>query len=363
MKRIFRIITLSLAATAIAFSANAHKNLPPAALETLNSAIAMMDEGKPDLAADILQELYRMYPDSYIIPYELALSYMLSGNYEKVTEIASTLEDKPECLPEVFSLLGSAYDELGDYQKALDTYDRGLRRFPDSGHLWVEKGIVWLRKNELAKALDNFEHGISVDPGYAPNYYRAASIYANSTIPIYGLMYAEAHQFLSDKTDRNIQMAELIRNIYENQITINGDSINIRLTKQISDGMESPVNIYELGIALGSGSVKNGWTLEGVMEMRSTALSLVAGMKAPEELNRMYILAYQKRVKDAGHWDAYNIYVLGAAFPDECEEWFKSEANEAAFDRFAEWFQENPFTLDSDHTIGRLASGLSDRTN
>lgn len=358
VKRIFRIIALSFAATATAVSAYAHRNLPQTAIKTLNSAIEIMDDGKPDVAADILKELYRMYPDSYSIPYELALAYMWNGDFDSVVSVVSPLENHPDCLPEVFSLLGSAYDELGDYQKALDTYDRGLTRFPESGHLCVEKGIVWLRKNDVAKALDNFEHGISVDPGYAPNYYRAATIYADSGIPVYGLLYAEAHQFLSDNSDRNTQMAALIRSIYENQITVNGDSINIKLTNRMNKNMESPVNFYEIGIALGVDGVKNGWTLEGVKKMRATALSLIAGMKTAEELNRMYILAYQLRVKEAGHWDAYNIYVLGAAFPEECEEWFKSEANEAAFDRFAEWYRNNPFTLDNDHTVGRLAAEL-----
>ncbi len=361
MKQLARIIATAITAVTLSLSAHAHKNLPQSAIETLNSAINMMDEGKLDVAADILQELYRMYPDSYSIPYELALTHMWNGNYNKAVELVSPLEKHPDCQPEVFSLLGSAYDELGDPKKALETYNRGLKLFPESGHLWAEKGIVWLRKNDALQALKNFEEGILADPDYAPNYYRAAPIYAQSNTPVWGLMYAEAHQFLSDKQDRLIQMSQLIRSIFENQVTIKGDTTYIKMTTIISNDMMSTLGHYEMGLMLGVDGIKNGWSLDGIKKMREAALTAVCvnpGDKSPD-LNRMYILDYQRRVREAGHWDAYNIYVLGAAFPKECEAWFESKANEEAYERFADWCYDNPFILDKDHTIGRLAAEKS----
>ena len=64
----------------------------------------------------------------------------------------------------------------------------------------------------------------------------------------------------------------------------------------------------------------------------------------------MYLLPYQKSIIDAGHWDAYNIFLFYTVFPQEASQWLKDNGDR--FDAFINWTQEHPFILDESHTVG-----------
>lgn len=348
MIRISNLLLTAIASICLTTAAHAHKNLPDAALETLDSAISMIDEGKQDVAIEILKELYSMYPDSYTIPYELALAQMWSNQYDDAIATATPLKTHPDCMSEVFSLIGSAYDEMGDPENAIAVFDEGIRRFPGSGLLWAEKGIVHLRAGNVASALENFEQGIDIEPNYAANYYHAAKIYAGSNMSVIGLMYAEAHIFLSDRPDRDREMSGLICRIYDDRVTFNGDTVNVKLFSDSSSKEIEPMHFYELGVTFGVAAEQER-SIECLKGIRKSALNIALTSDKP--LDRLYVIDYQKQVLDAGHWDAYNAYVLKGAFPDEYEKWLDSETNEAAFQAFADWFDEHPFFIPEGHSV------------
>jgi len=353
-----QLLSLSVVMTASisALLTHAENRLPDEVMTTLKSVVQMMDDGKLEPAIDMLSELLKMYPDNYTIRYELALAYTWDKQHEKAIKTAQPLIDSPECRAEVYSQIGSNYDELGQWEKALETYDKGLERFPGSGHMWVEKGIVYLRRKDIGKALDCYETGITADPSYAPNYYRAAYLYAQTNMPIWGLVYAEVHQFLSGNQNRNTEMAQLMRNILERSVEFKGDTINVKLShlNTVSESPSGGITLsfptaYEMGIMLGLSEGIKEWSLANATKLRGKAVDIYKETRGFDD--SMYLLKYQATVKDAGHWDAYNVYVLGNAFHDEAEAWFCNDANIDRYNAFADWFAKNPFGLDESHTV------------
>lgn len=65
--------------------------------------------------------------------------------------------------------------------------------------------------------------------------------------------------------------------------------------------------------------------------------------------NSMYLLVFQKKVIDAGHWDAYNYFLFMPCYPEEFETWYAS--NSAAFDAFADWFNNAPYRLGDGRSV------------
>ena len=60
--------------------------------------------------------------------------------------------------------------------------------------------------------------------------------------------------------------------------------------------------------------------------------------------NRKYlfpIFKYQQKVLEAGHWEAYNMWLLRKGNDDEFSDWIN--ANEEKFNAFAEWYSKNNF--------------------
>ena len=55
--------------------------------------------------------------------------------------------------PELFKLMGNSYDILKKPEKAYESYDAGLEKFPKAGMLYLEKENVYWNKKDFEKAL------------------------------------------------------------------------------------------------------------------------------------------------------------------------------------------------------------------
>ena len=325
------------------------------ARQSLESAIRSVDEGHIDVGISMLEALLTLYPDNYIVRYELAYAHLHNDDYEKTLEASLPLLTHPDANTSAYSIVGSCYDYLGQSDKALETYTLGLERFPKSGLLHVEKGITAYRQNDFQKALDHYEKAIEVAPSYDAGYYHAAKLYRESTAPIVGLLYAETHILLSNRRDRNAEMTDMIMDILHDKIRVDGDTIRVTLVENMTVGdamtrQQSFMMGLELGYAVGCSAVKNGWTLASVTELRGAGLDMFISMVTLDE--HMALQRFQKAVKDAGHWEAYNILILGSAFPEETDAWFDDPDNEKKFASFAEWFRAYPENIvDEGNTV------------
>lgn len=194
------------------------------ALEKGKTAIKMMDNGKIDESIKSLEEAQRLDPDRIDYPYELALAHYLKRDYKNTIKILEKIKDRKDVFERLFQLLGNSYDILGKTEKAFEAYNEGLLIFPNSGMIYLEKGNVYLNKNEYNKALKLYEKGIEVDPDFPSNYYRAALLYCNSTEEVWGMIYGEIFMNLERNSKRTAEISKILYDTYKSQITFSSDT-------------------------------------------------------------------------------------------------------------------------------------------
>ncbi len=67
-----------------------------------------------------------------------------------------------------------------DYDAAIESFQRILKRYPDSAKIYNLVGMTYLRqKKSLKSAQGSFEQAIKLDPTYAEAYFNLASFYAS----------------------------------------------------------------------------------------------------------------------------------------------------------------------------------------
>src|SRR5215471_2897630 len=105
----------------------------PAETATIEAAIKLHDAGKYDEAIAKYEELLKLSPANMTALYELAYSFAANKDYEKSLAAATrgTEYQSPE-LPLFFDLIAGAYDSLGEPQKAIDAYKKGIQIVPDA---------------------------------------------------------------------------------------------------------------------------------------------------------------------------------------------------------------------------------------
>ncbi len=105
------------------------------AKEKTKEAVQLMDAGKIEESLKLLKEAVKLDPDNMDYPYEMGYAYYLSKDYKKAIECLESIRNHKDVNDRVYQLLGNSFDYYGQSDKAIQTYESGLKLFPNSGNL------------------------------------------------------------------------------------------------------------------------------------------------------------------------------------------------------------------------------------
>jgi Flp pilus assembly protein TadD len=79
-------------------------------------------------------------------------------------EIAARLTTDTRVLATTYANLGSAFADIGDYQKAHAAFDRSIRLNPTRFNTWVGMGLLAEREGKVEEAIRNFVRSVQLQP-------------------------------------------------------------------------------------------------------------------------------------------------------------------------------------------------------
>lgn len=318
------------------------------ALEKGQEAIKLMDNGKVDESIKLLEEAQKLDPDRFDYPYELAYAHYIKEDYKGAIKILEKNIDHKDVTERLFQLLGNSYDVIGQTEKAFASYDEGLKKFPNSGILYLEKGNVHWNKKEYGKALPYYEKGIEVDPQFPSNYYRAARIYCGSTEEVWGMLYGEIFMNLERNSKRTAEISKLLYDTYKSEIKFTSDtSMTVSFCQQMTMNVNSisdPKNIKLPFCMIFEPTLLMSIAFEKSVDINSLDKIRTAFIDNyfNNERDKTYpnvLFSYQKQVKEAGYIEAYNHWILMKGDEDGFDKW--QSANKDKWDSFVKWFGDN----------------------
>ena len=326
------------------------------ALAIGNQAVKLEDDGDYEKAIRLFETAQRIDPEKIDYPYEIAYSYFQLKEYEKVINIVEKLKDQKDAEDVVYELLGNAYDNVGKADKAIEIYESGLKKFPKSGRLYLEMGIMQ-GKNNYNKELAYYEKGIEVAPKFPSNYYRASKIYCNSTEKVWGMIYGEIFMNLERNSERTAEISKLLFDTYKSGIKFTGEnSVSVSFSKnsilsvndlKVPGKKKLPfgVGVYEPTIIISILSVKS-ININSLDTIRSNFVNNYF-KKGYDKTYPNILFSYQKKVKEAGHLEAYNHWILMKGDEDGFDKWLS--INKDKWESFTKWFRENGLKINDNN--------------
>lgn len=332
------------------------------ALQKAKDAIKIEDEsGKYNEAIALLQEAQKLDPDNINYPYEVAYAYSTKKEYKKAADILEQLINRKDAFARVYQALGNAYDEQGKPDKAIETYEMGLKKFPNAGELYLEMGNMKLNKKEYDNALPYYEKGIEVNPQFPSNYYWAAKIFCGTTEKVWGMIYGELFMNLERNSKRTAEISKLLFDTYKSQIKFKLDSsISVSFSKNATINIDALKDPKQFKMPFGMGCYEIGLTIAVIGEKQIDINSLdrirtrfldnyFKNSNATTYPNILF--DYQQKVKAVGHFEAYNHWILMKGNEDAFNEW--KGANETKWTEFTQWFTDNKLQLDANNKFYR----------
>lgn len=144
------------------------------------SAKIVTEQGDPQWAIYMLQDMAQRLPGKYYLQFYLGLSHIHLNRYEEALpflEAALDLDPKAEDIPTIYSYMGVCFKALERYADALRILKEGVVWDRERTDLYNLMGFCYFKQQEHQKAIKAFQQVLNLDPGSAIDYANIASNY------------------------------------------------------------------------------------------------------------------------------------------------------------------------------------------
>ena len=340
-------------------------------------AASLIDEGDVDHARQILVDGAKRFPSNSAFVYEQCYILSAEKKHDECRKLLMTIIDAPDAEGTYHQLLGNTLDYLGEPAAAIAAYERGLVRFPDSGPLYLERGIMSAMKNDHEEAMKYWEEGIARDPSFASNYFHAARVWLQTKSPGWGLIYGEIFLNLEPKSERADLMrgalflswnqAVSIRNGTPKEPLRKGETMGggVDLFHEIAITIEDttkqpmfPFEFYYSGTVMYSSAPylaegKEMMTIADLHAIRSRFLDKWFQDTSISNHFAVDLFERQKTLRAAGLFEAYD-YALFRSNETEKEYGRWEEKNAAKYFELQHWLIDNRIAVEPGVAFSRL---------
>lgn len=322
---------------------------------TLAKAVRLI-ENKEYVEADrLLSQAIDNGADDIRLHYESAWCLYCMKDYTQAAAKLETLIKRPDATAELFQLLGNSLDMAGRRGEAYDAYRKGLAAFPSSGCLYLELGNMKAGEGDYRNAILLYEEGISHQPDFASNYYRAALLFLNSTEEVWGMAYGELFMLLErNDSERLKDMSKRLYETYQANISFKkGEDARIGFDTDVIRYSDSPTrpNLYpEIYRKLIQKACKGErhCDLASLYRIRKRFHSAFEQEATAFE---NILSEYHSKIISAGHFEAYTYWLLGYGNTAQAATWIKE--NKAKWTAFLQWYDQNPIEITPQNTFTR----------
>jgi len=123
------------------------------------------NSGKSQDAREYLENAYGKKPDNVLFALGLSRIYAELKEYMKIVPILELLMSLPESPSyDVYFLLGASYQELGEFGKAIEVFDKAIQRFGVNSLVLNALGGCYYRLGQLSEALTVWQKSLEINP-------------------------------------------------------------------------------------------------------------------------------------------------------------------------------------------------------
>ena len=138
------------------------------------------DNQNPRTAIGELSQIDKDLPGKYYVQFYLGSCHLALNDPTtalKCFEEALNLEPNQQDVPSIYSYLGVALKDMGEYRRALDVLKKGVELDPERTDIYNLMGFCHFKLKEHEAAIESFKKIIHLDPSSAIDYANIASNY------------------------------------------------------------------------------------------------------------------------------------------------------------------------------------------
>ncbi|MDR2552515.1 MAG: tetratricopeptide repeat protein [Treponema sp.] len=319
--------------------------LSPEAEELVRTGILYHDRGDYETALDYYRKALELAPDHPVVCYEMAFSYLYMGDSETALQtaergIAAAVDrDMGDLIPSLFDLKGSALDNLGRSEEAVDVYLEAINKYGAADtFLYYNLGLTYYRIGKSGEALDALVQGLQINPNHSSSNYLLGRICMEKgmkTQAFYSLLYL---LLLEPNTDRAAESYNTILHM----LAIQEETIGFR-----NNGTFTPADIIiSLSFTLDEANAQKDASEKTAAKLYYIFTTLEdqknagkIGRSAGDELWWDFYSSFFYRIAKSDYFGTFSRYI-GIASDPQADEWIETGRDE--IEGLFTWLNEYP---------------------
>lgn len=289
-----------------------------------------MRQGDYDNATLVLNSALKQEPDNIDMLKDKAYLNYLKRDFGKSIEVGKILIERSDADEQTFQILGMAYKSLAENKECDKLYQKGLKKFPNSGVLHNDYGELMAMQKNMPAAIEQWENGIETAPNYSSNYFNAANFYAVNDNFFQEIIYGEIFLNLESYSTRSADMKGLLLEGYK-RLYATGD-----LNKLINNKKNGAfAKLFFETLNKSSSLASEGISAEILTAIRTRFILDWFGNNNNEKFP-FRLFDQQQYLLREGMFEAYNEWIFGtAANPSAYKLWIEAHDKQvAAFKQF-----------------------------
>jgi tetratricopeptide (TPR) repeat protein len=313
--------------------------------QTVREGVTLHDKGDYDGAIRKYEEVLAENPANTLALYEMAYSYSAKKDYKKSNEVAYRgAQYKSEELPGFYLLIGNNLDILGETQKAIDVYKKGIKLNPEVALFHFNLAIAYKNANKLDDAKKSLKTALVHNPQHPGSHLVLASILFNTGYRTPSLFAAARFLTLEPSTERSAPALKILTDVLRGGAAPgkNPNEINISLdmnAKKDEGDFTSIDLVLGLSGALGmSEKNKDKTQAQLLVEQMDTFLAILGEQTAKKNQSTFvfqYYVPYFVEMKQRGHVEAFVYHALQSSGMPGVKDWIN--ANSGRVMQFLVW--------------------------
>jgi len=296
-------------------------------------------------AIEVYNEALKIDPKSTLANYEIALSYMYYGNYEKAIKHCDiVIKQKKESLLPAYITKGSALSDLGKIKQAIKVFKEGISKFGSYYLLHFNIGITYSKIRDTKNAEQAFMTAITDKSSHASSHYALAITEIQQNLRVQSLMCLYYFLLLEPSSKRAEKAYALLKEQLVGNVKQDKDNpmkVNVFLNAK-SMGSEFSAEETVLSMLGASNFLEKNRDKtpdELFIENTKSFFSVLGVSEKKKKSNiwwNLYIPFFNKLAKSE-YMDVF-CYYISVSSNEKARDWI--EANSEKVEKFEQWISE-----------------------
>jgi tetratricopeptide (TPR) repeat protein len=297
-------------------------------------------------AIDFYKKALEIEPNSSKANYEIAMTYMYTGDYEKSikhSDIVINLND--EHLLMAITTKGSSLDCLGRTDESIKLFKEGIKKFGDNYLLYYNLGCDYYSKKDYDNALEALQNAIKAKRDHASSHLMLGYVMAGLNKKVQSLLCLHYFLFLEPGSERSKTAYKLLQQQFLGNVEKDKDKqnhVNIFMDPNQKDKEFGTADLLlsMMGAATTFEPHKGKTEDEIFIDNTKSLFHFLGEVKKKENVGLWWdtYVPFFASLAESENMEAY-CYYISKSSNAKAVDWLKNNSDKV--DRFTKWMRIN----------------------